>query len=490
MPASDYARIQSSAGAGTRARAPRWSTLATLSTSLFVIMLDNTVVNVGLAAIQHDLHVGLAALQWTINAYAVTFAVLLLLGGTLADYLGRRRVFMAGLAVFTLASAGCGLATSGSQLILWRTIQGIGAALMLPASLSIISATFAPEDRGKAIGAWAGVSLTALCVGPVVGGLLIAYASWNWIFFVNVPIGIAGLAAARVLVPESRDTSTHQRLDLPGVVTSAVALFGVNAGLIEANSYGWGSAPIVGCLAVGAAALAAFVALELRRPLPMLDLSMFRNSTFAGANLVALLSVLSMFGVFFFMSIYMQTVLGFSAVQAGATFLPMTVILVATTPLAGRLSDRFGSRWLMTIGMTLVAVALARSAALGADAGFADLVPGLLVAGVGFALTMTPLTAAVLGAAPPEKAGVASGVVNAFRQLGGSLGIGVIGAIVSAQVHGAVPGDAAYPGRFLAGFQDALLVGAGIALAGAATAFALVRDRRVPVSYALQGEEA
>jgi len=467
----------------------RWWMLGAVAFSLFMIMLDNTVVNVALPAIEFDLHLSITALEWTVNAYALTFAVLLLLGGKLADYFGRRRLFLLGLLVFTASSLACGLAESGGTLIAARAVQGVGAALMLPASLSLISAHFAPRERGTAIGIWAGVSLTALGIGPLVGGLVLEHLSWSWIFYVNVPVGAVGLVAAWLLVPESRDESREQRLDLPGLVTSGLALFALTFGLIEGSSYGWGSATIIGCFAAAAVLLAAFVLVELSLPLPMLDLRLFRNSTFAGANVAVLLAVLSMFGVFFFMSIFMQAILFYSAIRTGETFLPLTLVLVLTTPFAGRLADRFGARWPVTVGLSLVGTSLLLSSRLDARADFRSMLPGLVIAGIGFALTMTPITAAVVGSVSVDKAGVASGVVNTFRQIGGSLGIAVMGAIVTYELHGAKPLDPSFSAAFVSGFQKALLVGGLTAFGGAAIA-ALTIGRRPRLRVVELGEAA
>ena len=454
----------------------RWWTLGALAFALFMIMLDNTVVNVALPSIQRDLGIGLSELEWTVNAYALTFAVLMLTGGKLADFVGRRRVFLIGLAIFTLSSLACGLATSGGMLIGARTVQGVGAALMLPATLSIISATFPPHERGMAIGIWAGVSAMALAIGPLIGGLLTEHVDWSWIFFVNVPIGAVGLVVGRLVIGESRDTSEGQRLDVPGLLASAVGLFALTFALIEANAYGWSDPVILGLFAAAALALALFVRLEARQRTPMLDLSLFRNTTFAGANVVALLVTLAMFGVFFFMSLYMQNVLGYSAVKTGAVFLPMTLLIIVVAPAAGRFSDRIGSRWLMTGGMALVAVALLLFSRLGLGSGFWDIFPGLIVGGLGMASVMTPMTAAALGSVPVAKAGVGSGVLNTFRQVGGALGIAVMGAIVAGYVD--LSGGRPDPAAFVDGFQTALLVSAGFALLGSAVAASSVRRHR------------
>ena len=455
----------------------KWWTLGAVAFALFMIMLDNTVVNVALPSIQRDLGIGLSELEWTVNAYALTFAVLMLSGGKLADFFGRRRVFLIGLAIFTLSSLACGLATTGGTLIGARMLQGVGAAIMMPATLSIISATFPPHQRGMAIGIWAGVSAMALAIGPLIGGLITEHINWSWIFFLNVPIGVLGIVVSALVIDESRDTSADQRLDIPGLLASAVALFALTFALIEANAYGWGDPVILGLFVLSAVAFAAFVWLELHQRSPMLDLSLFRSSTFAGANVVALLVTLAMFGVFFFMSIYMQNVLGYSATKTGAAFLPMTVLIILIAPAAGKFSDRIGSRWLMTAGMTCLTVALVIFSRLGLDSGFWDIAPGLVVGGLGMGLVMTPLTAAALGSVPVAKSGVGSGVLNTFRQVGGALGIAVMGAIVASYLNLDAAGRPD-PAAFIDGFQRALEVSAVFALLGAVIAAGTIRKHR------------
>jgi EmrB/QacA subfamily drug resistance transporter len=447
----------------------KWLTLAAVSVGLFMIMLDNTVVNVALPSIERDLEADLSELQWIVTGYALTFAALMLVGGKVADAYGRRLIFVVGIVVFTLASLLCGLATTSEMLIGARVIQGAGAALMNPATLSIIAATFAPRERGAAIGIWAGVSALALAIGPLVGGLITEHLDWSWIFFINVPIGIAGVIASFLLIDESRD-ETHERLDLPGLATSALGLFALTYGLIEANTYGWTSPRILGSFAVAAVALAAFVLLERHQRSPMLPLEFFRNRTYTGANLTMFLVALAMFGVFFFVSLYMQNILGYSPVQAGAAFLPMTLLIILVAPLAGKTADRLGSRGLMTVGMVLISLQLFLFSQLGADATYWQLLPSLLIGGLGMALTMTPSAAAATRAVPVDKAGVGSAVLNSSRQVGGTMGIAVMGAIVASQM-GAVP-DAA---GFMVGFERALIVAGVIAAAGAAVAFTLVR---------------
>jgi EmrB/QacA subfamily drug resistance transporter len=455
----------------------KWLTLGCVAFALFMVMLDNTVVNVALPSIQRDLGIGLSELQWTVNAYALTFAVLMLTGGKLADFFGRRRVFIAGLAVFTASSLACGLASSGEMLIAARTVQGIGAALMMPATLSIISATFPVHQRGLAIGIWAGVSAKALAIGPLLGGLLTQHIDWGWIFFINVPIGVLAIVAARLLIRESRDPSPDQRLDIPGLLTSGIALFALTFALIEANDYGWTSPTILSLFAVTGVSLVAFVLLELHQRAPMIDLSLFRSGTFAGANIVALLVFLAMFGVFFFVSLYVQGILGYSAVQAGAIFLPMTMLIMFVAPVAGKLSDRLGSRWLIVAGMVFLVAHLLLLSNLDVDSTFWNILPALILGGFGMGLTMTPATAAAIGSVPIAKAGIGSGVLNTFRQVGGALGIAVMGAIVASQIHVA-PAAPAFREQFMDGFSAALRVAAVIALVGAVAAAVLIRRYR------------
>src|SRR5919201_1899724 len=383
----------------------KWWTLGALSFALFMIMLDNTIVNVALPAIKADLGIDTSELEWTVTAYALTFAVLLLTGGKLGDLLGRRLIFIIGLAVFTASSLACGLSSNASELIGARAVQGVGSALMMPATLSIITATFAARERGMAIGIWAGVSAMALAIGPLLGGIITEHISWNWIFYVNVPIGLLGVVAALVVVPESRDTSHEQRLDLPGLLSSGIGLLAIVYALIEAHNFGWTSARILSLFAISAVALATFVLLELHQRLPMLDLSLFKSGTFAGANLVAILVTLAMFGIFVFFPIYMQTFRGWSPIQAGAALLPWTLMIVALCCLE-----------LSTVSL---------------HSSFWQMLPGFVLGGIGMSFVMTPMSAAAMGAVSVDKAGVASGVLKTFRSVGVALGNAIMGAIIT-----------------------------------------------------------
>src|SRR5438270_7236906 len=453
----------------------KWWTLAAVAFGLFMIMLDNTVVNVALPSIGRDLHVSISSLEWVVTAYALTFAALLITGGKLGDLMGRRRIFIVGIAIFTLSSLACGLAPTAGFLIGARAVQGVGAALMNPASLSIITATFPPRERGQAIGIWAGVSAMALAIGPLVGGLIVDNINWNWIFFINVPVGVVGIVVSQLVIKESRDTSHEQSIDLPGLVTSGLALFALSYALIEGNKLGWSSGEILGLFAAAAVLLAAFIVLESRQRLPMLDLSLFKIPSFVGANVVALLVSLGMFGVFFFISLYVQNVLGYSPTKAGAVLLPMTLLIIFIAPIAGKKSDRIGGRWLMGGGMTLLGVSLLFYQRAGVHTGFLTLLPSMLLGGVGMAMTMSPMTSVAMGSVPVDKAGVGSGVLNSFRQIGGALGIAVMGAIVASYLHGAPARSEAAKQQFVNGLHAALLVSAGIAFVAAAVAVVLVR---------------
>jgi EmrB/QacA subfamily drug resistance transporter len=320
----------------------------------------------------------------------------------------------------------------------------------------------------------------ALAIGPLVGGLITEHLSWNWIFYVNVPIGAAGFAITPFVVPESRDTSREQRLDLPGLVSSGIGLLALVYALIEANRYGWGSGRILGLFAVTAAALLVFVVLELRQRVPMLDLSLFRSGTFTGANLVALLVTLAMFGIFFFFPIYMQTFREprWTPIQAGAALLPWTLMVVIFAPIAGKLSDRVGSRWLMAAGMMVVATSCLVLSTVGLRSSFWHMVPGFMLGGIGMSFVMTPMSAAAMGAVPVAKSGVASGVLNTFRQVGVALGIAVMGAILANRAAAAAANGADRPHAFMHGFTFGLRVSALICVGAAITAGVLVRRYR------------
>ncbi|MFY9578613.1 MAG: MFS transporter [Gaiellaceae bacterium] len=453
----------------------RWWALGALGVSVFMIMLDNTVVSLALPTIQTDLKASLTQVEWVVNSYTLVFAVVLLTGGKLADFLGRRRIFVLGLVVFTGSSLACGLAGSGGALITARAVQGVGAALMMPATLSIITATFVAKERGIAIGIWAALSGGALAIGPMIGGVLVQHAGWGWIFFINIPVGVIGILATFRLVDESKDSSAERRLDVPGLVTSGLAIFALNYALIQGNDYGWGSARIVGSFVGSGVLLIAFLVIEMRQRLPMLDLSLFRNRTFAAANVTGLLMFIGLFTYILYFSIFLQTVLRYSAVQAGATFLVSSAAILLIAPLAGGLAAKIGPRLPMAVGMALYGVAMVAMSRLDESASFWNIGPWLFVGGAGFGLIVAPMTEAILESADVDKAGVASGVMQVFRQLGGALGVAIMGAIVSARLSGLTPGLPGYAHEFTSAWRTVAVVAAIISFASALVALLGVR---------------
>jgi EmrB/QacA subfamily drug resistance transporter len=407
----------------------RWWTLAAMCFALFMIMLDNTVVNVALPSIQDDLGASLSGLEWTVNIYTLTFAVLLVTGGRLGDILGRRRMFLFGVVVFALSSAAIGLAPDEGWLVAGRALQGAGAAFMMPATLSIITVTFPPEERGKAIGTWAGVSAMALAIGPVLGGALAEYVSWRAIFFLNLPVAVGAVAVTLFAAHESRDETHRHTIDWPGIVALSIGLTALVLALIEGNSWGWGSTGVLALGATAVVSLVAFALLEPRVREPMVDFSLFRSRTFLGANVVAFIVSFAMFAMFFFTALYLQNILGYSAVEAGVRFLPSTLMIVLIAPLAGRLTDRVGPRPLMVAGLTLVTLALFLQTRIDVDTGYGLLLPAFILMGIGMALVMSPMSTAAMNSVAPEKAGVGSGILSMSRMVGATFGVAAIGAL-------------------------------------------------------------
>ena len=452
----------------------RWWTLGAMCFALFMVMLDNTVTNVALPSIQRDFDASLSALEWTINAYTLSFAVLLVTGGRLGDIFGRRRMFIVGVVIFALSSATAGLAQNSTDLVLSRVVQGVGAALMMPATLSIVTHAFPPEERGKAMGTWAGVSALALAVGPVLGGLLTEHVSWRAIFYLNIPVAAGAVLAALFAVRESRDTSVGKEVDFAGVAVLTASLTALVLALVEGNAWGWGSAEIVGLLAGSAVGLASFVAIELRVRVPMVEFHFFSDRNFLGAVVVALVISFAMLGVFFFLALYMQNILHYSPLEAGVRFLPSTLMIVAVAPVAGRMADRFGPRWLIVAGLLVIAASLYTFTGIAVDSGYGELLPGFMLLGIGIAMTMSPMTSAAMNAVPVEKAGIASGVLTMFRMVGGSLGVAITGAIFQGAV-GTTDFAAAGPQQFVDGLSQAMAVSGVVALAGAAFAALTIR---------------
>ena len=403
--------------------------LLTMCFALAMVMLDNTVVNIALPTIQRELGATVSDLQWIIDGYVLALASLLLTGGILGDRYGRKRMFLGGLAVFTLASLGCGLAGSGSQLIAFRALQGIGAALLLPGTLSILTVTFPPEERAKAIGLWAGVSGLALALGPTLGGYVVEHLGWPSVFFINVPIGIVAFAIAMRTVRESVSEQTRH-LDIPGLILGTGALFALTYGLIEANQFGWSDALIVGSLVAAAALLVGFLVWEHVNPRAMMPLPFFRIPAFSAGNTVAFSVSLGMFSVFLFVTLYMQAIRDFAPFQTCLRFLPLTGMVIVTAPNAGRIAQRIGSRIPMTYGLILAALAMFGLAFVEPSTPYWILGLLFLVMGHGLGSTMAPMTAAVMGAVGPQRAGLGSAMTNTSREVGGVLGIALLGTIL------------------------------------------------------------
>ena len=407
----------------------KWWTLAAMCFALFMIMLDNTVVNVALPSIQRDLHASISSLEWTVNAYTLTFAVLLVTGGRLGDIFGRRTMFLFGVIVFALSSAFIGFAPNQEILVAGRAVQGIGAAFMMPGTLSIISDAFPPEERGRAIGTWAGVSGLALAIGPVVGGALTEYVSWRAIFFLNLPVAVGAVAITLFAARNSRDETVDRSVDYPGIAALSVGLTALILALIEGNRWGWSSGRIVGLFIATVVGLVGFVLIETHRRVPMVDFSFFKSRTFAGANLVAIVISFAMLAQFFFMALYMQNILGYTALQAGVRFLPSTLMIIIIAPISGRLSDKIGPKPLIMAGLSILALSLFLQSQITVTSGYGTLLPAFVLLGIGIALTMSPMSTAAMNAVDVTKAGVASGVLSMGRMVGGSLGVAVTGAL-------------------------------------------------------------
>jgi EmrB/QacA subfamily drug resistance transporter len=447
--------------------AARW-TLVVVCASTAILLLDVTVVNVALAEIERDLGASFDELQWVIDAYAIALAAVLLVFGSLADRIGRRRMLVAGLAVFAGASLMCAFAGSPVVLDVGRGIQGLGAAAMFATSLALLAQEFEGEGRGFAFGVWGAVSGAAIALGPLVGGALIDAIAWEWIFLVNVPIAAALVAVTLTRVPESRP-GRPEPLDVPGAVTFAAALLLIVLGLTRGNSEGWSSGPIVGALAAGTALLALFVVLELCRPAPMLDLRLFRDRAFAGTAAVAFLQSVAIYPLFLFMSLWLQDVLGYGPFETGLRLLPFTLLLFLVAPLAGKLTSKRPLGELLGVGLLLLAAGLLMMRGLDAGSEWTAVLPGLLVSGAGVGLISPALAAAMVGVLPVERSGLASGINNTFRQTGIAAGIAGLGAIFQRHDAGAA--------GFAAGLNDVFLVAAISATAGAVAALTLVRVR-------------
>ena len=506
---------------GPAGAAHKWWTLALVCVAIFMLLLDITVVNTALPAIQRDLGGSFTDLQWVIDAYALALAVLVLNAGALSDILGRKRIFIAGLALFSAASLACGLAPTSEVLIIFRGVQGIGGAIMFATSLALINQAFPPRERGTAFGIWGATTGAAVAIGPLVGGALTTGIDWRWIFFVNVPIGVVAVFASVFRLQESRDPR-NRKIDWPGLVTLSGSLGLLVYALLRGNDKGWSNPLILGFFLGAALLMAAFLAIQARSPRSMVDLELFKIPAFTGAQIVAFAISSSIFSLFLYLTLYLQNVLGFSALQAGLRLLPVSILAFVLAPIAGRLSSVFPVRVLMGAGMALVGVGVLLMSGLTPSATWTALFAGLAVAGAGVGMTNPPLASTAIGVAPRERAGMASGVNNTFRQVGIATGIATLGAIfqshvrsslsaslagtpgatharqiaqgvssgairqVLARVPPAFRGRVAHAAReaFVGGLNDVFVISAVIAFVGAFAALALVRRRD------FQGDEA
>jgi EmrB/QacA subfamily drug resistance transporter len=461
-----------SAGAGLRMASARgrWVLFATVLGS-GIAFLDGTVVNVALPAIGRDLDASLAGLQWTVNGYTLSLAALILLGGSLGDRFGRRRIFVVGVVWFALASALCALAPTVEVLVLSRVLQGVGGALLTPGSLAILQASFHPEDRARAIGAWSGLTGTASAIGPFVGGWLVQSASWRWVFLVNVPLAALVLVATRH-VPESRDESASHHFDIPGAVLGALSLAGLTYALIEAPELGGTSPAVILSAVTGVLAGIAFVVVERRTAEPMLPVRVFKERQFTAVNLVTFAVYAALGAVFFFVVVNLQVVAGFSPIASGVALIPVTLLMLALSARAGSLAQRIGPRLPMTVGPAIAAVSLVMLSQVGEGANYwTDVLPGSIVLGLGLSATVAPLTAAALGALEVRHAGLASGVNNAVARAAGLLAIAALPLVV-----GLSGSDYEEPAEFVQGYEAAMLICAGLLLIGAVLAWLTVRN--------------
>jgi EmrB/QacA subfamily drug resistance transporter len=495
--------------------APKWWTLLAVCLAIFMLLLDITIVNVALPDIRRDLGSSFTDLQWVIDAYALGLAALLLPAGSLGDLLGRRKVFVGGIAVFVVASLLCGLSHTPTMLNLARALQGIGGAMMFATSLALIAQEFEPHERGTAFGLWGATTGFAVAIGPLVGGVLTEGIGWEWIFFVNVPIGIATAAMTLARVPDSeRDPSA--RIDWAGLVTFTGALFCLVLGLIRGNEEGWGSAIIVGLFVASVLLLAAFVAIELRTRQAMLDLSLFRKPAFTGAQIAAFSLHASMFSMFLYLTLYLQNILGYSPLEAGLRFLPVSLLSFVVAPVAGKLAERLPVRAFLGAGLILVGAGLLLMNGIQPDDDWTTLLPGFIVAGIGIGFVNPPLATAAIGVVEPRRSGAASGINSTFRQVGTATGIAGLGALLQVRVSdrlgealagvqlppgardglaeavssgntqavaSAAPPDArahllaAAQSAFIDGLDEILVVAAAVAFVGGLLALALVRQR-------------
>jgi EmrB/QacA subfamily drug resistance transporter len=459
----------------------RWIALALLCVAQFVVVLDASIVNVALPTIGSALNFSQDNLSWVVNAYVLTFGGFLLLGGRMADLLGRRRVFMGGLVLFALASLAGGLATNDAQLIAARAVQGLGAAILSPAALSIITTTFRDgAERNKALGAWGAVAGSGGAAGVLLGGILTEYAGWEWVLWVNVPIGLIAAAIAPRLIAETRQESGTRAFDIGGAISVTAGLAMLVYALVEAPNAGWGSGQTIGLLAGAVALLGAFVAIERRSASPLVPFSIFRIRTLTGANVVGLLTGASLFSMFFFISLYMQNVLGYSAIKAGLSYLPLAVSIIIAAGVASQLVTKVGFKPILAIGMLLISGGLLWFGQISPDGGFlTDVLGPSLLAAVGLGFAFVPQTIAAVSGVADHEAGLASGLINTTQQVGGALGLAVLSTVAFPQIDDAAAASGGQPSlsALTDGYADAFMVGSAIAFLGVLATLFLIRTR-------------
>ncbi len=450
-----------------------WTILALLSIAQFVVVLDASIVNVALPTIGNALNFSESSLPWVVNAYVLTFGGFLLLGGRLADLLGRRRVFMSGLVLFALASLAGGLSTTEEQLIAARAVQGLGGAIVSPAALSIVTTTFRDgAERNRALGVWGAVAGSGGAAGVLLGGVLTTYVGWEWVFLVNVPIGLIAAAITPTLIAESRSEGQRRQFDLTGAVTVTAGLSILVFALLDANTVGWGSVRTIALLAVSVVLIAAFIAIERRSAAPLVPFRIFRLRTLTGANIIGLLLGASLFSMFFFISLYMQQVLGYSAIRAGVSYLPLALTIILTAGVASQLVTRVGFKPILTAGMVLIAAGLAWFSEISAHGDYvSDILGPSLVAGAGLGFAFVPVTIAAVSRVDEQDSGLASGLINASQQVGGALGLAVLAAISTSVTRSSLA-----PEVLTDGFRDAFRAGVGFALLGLLATLLLIRS--------------